>query len=216
MEDILASIRRILSEDEQPAAAAANPNAAKPGTAKPGTAKPGTAKPEEAGEAPVEPPSASDVLALDESMLVAEPSAAYDKAADPPPAPPPGSADDDMAALIASMSAQAEPLESETEAEPAPPMPLDLPPPLAQGEGLVAPEAAAATTSAVSSLLRTLEAGRGQGATLPIYRGGPTLEDMVRDEIRPLLKAWLDTNLPPLVERLVRTEIERLVGRAVA
>jgi cell pole-organizing protein PopZ len=45
--------------------------------------------------------------------------------------------------------------------------------------------------------------------------GGPTLEDMVREEIRPLLKAWLDENLPPVVERLVRAEIERVVGRAV-
>jgi cell pole-organizing protein PopZ len=39
---------------------------------------------------------------------------------------------------------------------------------------------------------------------------------MVRAELRPLLKAWLDTNLPPLVERLVRTEIERVVGRGVS
>ena len=45
-------------------------------------------------------------------------------------------------------------------------------------------------------------------------RGGPTLEDMVREELRPLLKTWLDTNLPALVERLVRAEIERVVGRA--
>ena len=36
----------------------------------------------------------------------------------------------------------------------------------------------------------------------------------MRDELRPLLKDWLDANLPPLVERLVRTEIERVVGRA--
>ena len=45
--------------------------------------------------------------------------------------------------------------------------------------------------------------------------GRPTIEDIVREEIRPLLKHWLDTNLPPLVERLVRAEIERVVGRAV-
>jgi uncharacterized protein len=37
----------------------------------------------------------------------------------------------------------------------------------------------------------------------------------VREEIRPLLKSWLDANLPPIVERLVRTEIERVVGRVV-
>ena len=37
-----------------------------------------------------------------------------------------------------------------------------------------------------------------------------TLEDLVKDMLRPLLKAWLDDNLPPLVERLVRAEIERV------
>ena len=33
--------------------------------------------------------------------------------------------------------------------------------------------------------------------------------------MRPLLKQWLDAHLPPMVERLVRAEIERVVGRAV-
>jgi cell pole-organizing protein PopZ len=37
----------------------------------------------------------------------------------------------------------------------------------------------------------------------------------VRAELRPLLKQWLDTNLPGMVERLVRVEIERVVGRVV-
>jgi cell pole-organizing protein PopZ len=37
-----------------------------------------------------------------------------------------------------------------------------------------------------------------------------TLEDLVKDLLRPMLKAWLDDNLPPLVERLVRAEIERV------
>ena len=44
-----------------------------------------------------------------------------------------------------------------------------------------------------------------------MHRGGPTLEDMVRDEMRPLLKEWLDANLPALVERLVQVEIERVI-----
>ena len=37
-----------------------------------------------------------------------------------------------------------------------------------------------------------------------------TLEDLVTDLIRPMLKDWLDENLPPLVERLVRSEIDRI------
>jgi len=51
---------------------------------------------------------------------------------------------------------------------------------------------------------------------MAVHRGGPTLEDIVREEIRPMLKAWLDQNLPPLVERLVAAEIERVIGRAVS
>ena len=38
----------------------------------------------------------------------------------------------------------------------------------------------------------------------------------MREELRPLLKEWLDAHLPPLVERLVRTEIERVVGRGLS
>ncbi|MBX6376329.1 MAG: DUF2497 domain-containing protein, partial [Acetobacteraceae bacterium] len=62
------------------------------------------------------------------------------------------------------------------------------------------------------SLLRTIAAERNAA----VARGGPTLEDLVREEIRPLLKEWLDQHLPPLVERLVRAEIERVVGRALS
>jgi uncharacterized protein len=37
-----------------------------------------------------------------------------------------------------------------------------------------------------------------------------TMEDIVKEMLRPMLKAWLDDNLPPLVERLVEAEIERV------
>jgi cell pole-organizing protein PopZ len=37
-----------------------------------------------------------------------------------------------------------------------------------------------------------------------------TLEDLVRDMLRPMLKSWLDGNLPGLVERIVKAEIERV------
>ncbi|XBY46276.1 DUF2497 domain-containing protein [Methyloraptor flagellatus] len=37
-----------------------------------------------------------------------------------------------------------------------------------------------------------------------------TLEDLVQDMLRPMLKGWLDQNLPTMVERLVRAEIERV------
>jgi uncharacterized protein len=47
-------------------------------------------------------------------------------------------------------------------------------------------------------------------ATTVLTNNARTLEDLVKDLLRPMLKAWLDDNLPPLVERLVRAEIERV------
>jgi hypothetical protein len=191
MEDILASIRRILSEDEQPAA---------------------KADPEQESE--------PDVLPLDESMLVAEPAAAP-PGDDAPPAP-------QEPDLLEQMSAPGEPLEVLPIAAPEPPPPPAVPepepppsvaappppPPAADLDRLITPEAEAATATALGALLRTIESGR-QAPQVAVWRGGPTLEDMIREEVRPLLKAWLDQHLPPMVERLVRAEIERVVGRAV-
>ena len=51
--------------------------------------------------------------------------------------------------------------------------------------------------------------------TLQVHATGPTIEDIVRAEMRPLLQTWLDAHLPDLVERLIRAEIERVVRRAV-
>jgi cell pole-organizing protein PopZ len=76
---------------------------------------------------------------------------------------------------------------------------------------LVAPEAAAAAAMAMGNLMRTLAVDRRP----KVWSDGPTLEDLVRVTLRPLLKEWLDENLPPLVERLVRVEIERVVGRVI-
>ena len=74
--------------------------------------------------------------------------------------------------------------------------------------GLGGTAGAAGTASSLGCLGRTLS------ARTQLHGGGPTLEDIVRAELRPMLKEWLDTQLPPLVERLVRVEIERVVGRA--
>jgi len=144
MEDILASIRRILSEDEAPAAAAQPPSAQ---------------------------PADDDILVLDPAMIVPEPA----------------------------------PHEAAPVSEPP-----QTPPAAARPPTLVEPEAAAAAATSVGGLVRTLMERSTQ-----VRSGGPTIEDIVREEIRPLLKEWLSANLPTLVERLVRAEIERVVGRAV-
>jgi cell pole-organizing protein PopZ len=52
--------------------------------------------------------------------------------------------------------------------------------------------------------------------SVSVSRGGITIEDIVREEIKPVLRAWLDTHLPPLVERIVRAEIERVIDRTQA
>jgi uncharacterized protein len=45
-----------------------------------------------------------------------------------------------------------------------------------------------------------------------LVENGQTLQDLVREMLRPMLKSWLDDNLPTLVERLVLAEIERTTG----
>jgi cell pole-organizing protein PopZ len=47
----------------------------------------------------------------------------------------------------------------------------------------------------------------------PTMAGGKTLEDLVKEMLRPMLKEWLDRNLPPMVERFVEREIVRLTRR---
>jgi uncharacterized protein len=45
-----------------------------------------------------------------------------------------------------------------------------------------------------------------------LVENGQTLQDLVREMLRPMLKSWLDDNLPTLVERLVLAEIEQMTG----
>lgn len=60
-----------------------------------------------------------------------------------------------------------------------------------------------ATVSAVESAFNSL-------AATVLSNNARTLEDLVKEMLRPMLKTWLDDNLPSLVERIVRTEIERV------
>jgi cell pole-organizing protein PopZ len=57
-------------------------------------------------------------------------------------------------------------------------------------------------TAAVGSAFNTL--------TEAVKKHEPTLEDVVRETLRPMLKSWLDENLPRVVERMVQAEIERV------
>jgi uncharacterized protein len=59
------------------------------------------------------------------------------------------------------------------------------------------------TVSAVESAFNTL-------ANTVLSNNARTLEDLVKEMLRPMLKSWLDDNLPGLVERIVKAEIERV------
>ena len=64
--------------------------------------------------------------------------------------------------------------------------------------GLLSREATAAVGSAFNTLTETVK------------KHEPTLEDVVRETLRPMLKSWLDENLPRVVERMVQAEVERI------
>lgn len=218
MEDILASIRRILSDDVVPPA---------PGA----LAEPALAEPALGGVPDVGADPADEPLDLTEDMLVAPaaPSPADPPAgarAAPPPAPPPMPPVMARPAQVAAapkpaprLPDPAVPEEAPTAERPASSAaaqrPGSVPAALAASASdpsLLAPAAAAAAAASVGALLRAVASDRSS----PVSRGGPSIEDVVREEIRPLLKDWLDRHLPPMVERLVRAEIERVVGQALS
>ena len=85
-----------------------------------------------------------------------------------------------------------------------PPMPQAYYPPAQQGGALMSPQAAYSAQASFQALADTMFANLG---------GERQLQDMAQELLRPMLKQWLDSNLPPLVERLVREEIERVARR---
>jgi cell pole-organizing protein PopZ len=233
MEEILASIRRIIADDEAKPAAAEKPTSPPPAPAKP--------------DAPAAAPAAKAPGMKDIPPSAIAPAA---KPAAPKPAPPPppaapepavSNSQDDIDAMLASLDA------ATPEAEIRPPQPdgevfeltdeMALPDPqasfhkiepeddleftegaaarAAHGQaafGLPSSEKPAAaqqqilsrsTVSAVESAFNTL-------ANTVLSNNARTLEDLVKEMLRPMLKSWLDDNLPGLVERIVKAEIERV------
>lgn len=171
MEEILASIRRIISEDDAPAEGEASAEAA------PAAAAPAEAEPLPDLDIPVaEPPS----LASDEDVLE------LTERVDEPPAPIEALDMSDLEVVAPPAAARSE-------------MPEDLPP-LGEDEHLVGDPAAWSAASHFEKLER--------GILMPA--AGRTLEDVVRELLRPMMKAWLDENLPSIVEQQVAAEIERV------
>jgi cell pole-organizing protein PopZ len=69
-------------------------------------------------------------------------------------------------------------------------------------EGILSNQASSAVTNAFGMLSRERDVSVGGG-------GGASLEDMVQQMLKPMLAAWLEQNLPEIVERVVQEEVER-------
>ena len=153
MEEILASIRRIISEDDAPGGATAE------------------AEPEP------EAPAAEAPIPI------------------PPAEPEPAHEDDGALELTDRVETHGDldVYAPEPEPEPAPPA-MDM------GEGLVGDPAAAAAAAHFGHLT----------STILMPADGRTLEDVVRELLRPLLKGWLDEHLPTIVQTAVQAEVERI------
>jgi cell pole-organizing protein PopZ len=214
MEEILASIRRIIADEDggktakppapaapkpplPPAAAPTRPAPPPPPPAPPPAAGNGQsdidamladldAPPQVEPAKPAAAPPVSDVLDLTEANV----------APTPPPGPAPSfrTIDGDSDVVFTDRLLEPPP-------EPPPRVVEDARGQFAQAPdpGLISNATVAAVDRAFNTLAHTV---LGQNAR--------TLEDLVKEMLRPLLKSWLDDNLPGLVDRIVRTEIERV------
>jgi uncharacterized protein len=241
MEEILASIRRIIADDE-----------AKPPVAEKPASPAAPAKPEKpAAAAPAAKPAAMTDIppsALPAAQAAAaKPAPAPTKPAPPPPAPAPAASNsqDDIDALLNGLDEATSPEEirpplpdgdvfeltddmavamaeapppqasfqkvdpqddlefAEAAARAAPRQPAFEPPPFESAAPPVQQILSHTTVSAVESAFNSL-------ANTVLSNNARTLEDLVKEMLRPMLKSWLDDNLPGLVERIVKAEIERV------
>jgi len=203
MEEILASIRRIIADDDGP----------KPAT------KTEVTPPEQPPVAKVPPPAPKSAPAPTPAPAMRQDDidamlAGLDEAPEPKPEREPESAD--VLELTEAMQASpafrtidgtqdvmfneaevAEELPPARAVEPPRSAPAPQPAPLEQK--IMSHATAAAVDSAFNALAHTV-----------LVQNAKTLEDLVKEMLRPMLQHWLDNNLPVLVERLVRQEIERV------
>lgn len=242
MEEILASIRRIIADDEAKPPAAEKPAAAA-APAKP--AAPAAKAPAVKDVPPPAPPApqAPAAKASPPPVKPAPPPAAPPPAPASAPAPAASNSQDDIDALLNGLDEATTPEEIRPPlpdgevfeltdemavAEPEPPKPSfhkiepqdDIefaelaaaralhrqpnfePPPL-ESSSSPHPILSRSTVSSVESAFNAL-------AHTVLSNNARTLEDLVKEMLRPMLKSWLDDNLPGLVERIVKAEIERV------
>jgi cell pole-organizing protein PopZ len=207
MEEILASIRRIIADDD------ASKSAKPPEPAAVASSRP--APPPRASGLPSAPPPAavansqadinamlanldtlaaapaSDALDVTDAMAAPAPAAV----AGPAPTVRTIDAGSDVIFTDRAPHPRAEPAVRiiEEARRPAPPSAPAL------DRALISASTVAAVDRAFNTLAHTV-----------IGQNAHTLEDLVKEMLRPLLKSWLDDNLPGVVDRIVRAEIERV------
>jgi cell pole-organizing protein PopZ len=191
MEEILASIRRIISDEEEEGGAGGDGDTAASDDADPIEL---TQELKEDGSvvdlSAAEPNQEEDRGEADPSLETASEKMADDKKAQGQS----GKSGEDI-----------ELVESDEVEEAKAPAPEEE----ADDEGLLSDSAASA---AMASMSEVMAAAKTTTAP-PSIGDGRTLEDLAREMIAPELKTWLDQNLAPLVERVVREEIKKMVRR---
>jgi hypothetical protein len=230
MEEILASIRRIIADDEAkppaaekapsppaspPPAAAAPPKPEKPVPAPPAARapEPPPAAPAKAAAPPVPPSAAANSQDDIDALLNGLDDATTAEEIRPAAPEPEPEADvleltDEMALTDPQPQAAFRKVEppddlefTEAIAKAAPrEHAYDMPPPSPMDSPAILSRT---TVSAVESAFNSL-------AHTVLSNNARTLEDLVKEMLRPMLKSWLDDNLPGLVERIVKAEIERV------
>ncbi|MBN9318658.1 MAG: DUF2497 domain-containing protein [Caulobacterales bacterium] len=186
MEEILASIRRIISEDDAPADDAA-PEAEAVAEAAP--------EPAPEPEAYTPTPVAAAPAAVEEIEDEEEDDDILDLT-DPIPAASSTETHGDLDIYTPEPVAPVVQAAPEPAPRPAPAAPVSWP----TDNGLVGEPAARASASAFSNL----------AAHIAMPASGVTLEDVTRELLKPLLAAWLDEHLPRIVEAKVEEEVQRI------
>jgi uncharacterized protein len=221
MEEILAAIKHIMAEE---GGLPAEPPAAPAGIERPAlepVMAGASAAAAEMSDAPPAPSRAAPASSHEPPAGATSNPGAHAEAAPPSRLPPVQDAILDLTERIDDDESPAKPAAAPS-TTPAPSFAagrLNRPPPLKSGatpgEGarrIVSDATLAASVATLSQVASLAAAGRQQ--ELALGNVGRTLEEMIRDLLRPHLKEWLDAHLPQLVERLVREEIGRLVREA--
>jgi uncharacterized protein len=212
MEDILASIRRIIADDQvkdspkveavraSVTAALAEPKAA-PVAPPPVVAEPVAAQSVDDDILDLDQPVLTPPAAANAPAVVDDFDLQFNEAPEPEPVSEPVAAPAPPPVIAA--TPQPEPAPTPvlrmTQAEPAPAPIVQLAPVAPDMSALISGQVETHVQQAFASLAGTVMSNNAR-----------TLEDLVRDMMRPMIKTWLDDNLPSLVERLVRAEIERV------